>query len=191
MVADPEVSWPPLAVPPLSFSVKLKLLVVVPVAGAVYWSWPRFCTGIARGRLAAVTAVLWYVRLLPAISVMPVIVTVCSVLGVGLSAASLKPKPFALKLTVPPAPRLIVELAARGASLTALTTICIVLGDGSRSTPVALYGPAVMVAVPPLSCTWNRKLDSGEPLTFVFGWNLSAVGATMSPILTGLLTLPV
>jgi hypothetical protein len=43
----------------------------------------------------------------------------------------------------------IVLSAPEGASFTAVTSIVIVFGDWSRSTPA--------LAVPPSSCTWNVK----------------------------------
>src|SRR5207237_1148249 len=61
-----------------------------------------------------------------------------------------------------------------GGSFTPVTLIVIVFGDWSRSTPP--------LPVPPLSCTWNVKLASGEPLALAAGVNTS-LPAVMSATL--------
>src|SRR5204863_388221 len=156
-----SVSTPPLAVPPLSRTWNVKLDSGEPLALSAGGSEERRV-------VKSVDVGSWrVVKAMPLLVSVPVpargnvVISTGSSALAGLSFGSLKPNSAAVNVWAVSSLVVIVLSGPDGASFTEVTLIVLVLATGSVSTPP--------LAVPPLSRTWNVKLDSGEPLALSAG----------------------
>src|SRR5436190_1366066 len=149
VLGDGSRSTPPLAVPPLSWTWKVKLASAGPLALAAG-------VNTSRPELMSPTVTNW-----PAVTGLPlrvsvpdaavgiVVISTANSVFAGLSFGSVKPNSSAVKVWAVPSLVVMVLSVPTGASFTLVTLIVIVLADWSVSTPP--------LAVPPSSCTWKVK----------------------------------
>src|SRR5436190_2220983 len=174
-------SMPPLAVPPSSWTWKVKVASGEPLAfgAGVNLSLPAVRSARGMDCPAAIGTPVLLVRL-PAVGNV-VIFTARNVwggveLGGRESFGSVNPKSATCSTCSVSSRIVIVFSAPLGGSFAGVTLKVSVFGVGSRSAPP--------LAVPPLSCTWKLKAASDEPFALAGGTNRSPFTMRSVPEMT-------